>query len=59
MTGIEIKFAIIEARLTQRQIADHLGVRESYLSDFLRGRRPLTQNMEQRILDSIKELRRG
>jgi predicted XRE-type DNA-binding protein len=54
--NLTIKVEITKRRLRQRQIAIHLGVAESYLSDCLTGIKPLNDDFVKRIYQAMDEL---
>ena len=53
---IDIKIDLLKRGLTQRQLALHLGVSDSYISDILRSIRPVGNEIIQEIRRAIGEL---
>lgn len=41
--GVKVKKRLIELNMTQRQLANEIGVNENYLTDILQGRRSGTK----------------
>ncbi|WP_018750681.1 helix-turn-helix domain-containing protein [Paenibacillus sanguinis] len=41
--GVEVKMRLLELNMTQRELANDIGVNENYLTDILRGRRSGTK----------------
>ncbi len=56
---LTIKVELTKRRLRQRQIAIHMGVAESYLSDCLTGIKPLSDDFKKRIYQAMDELAAG
>lgn len=54
MANQEIKNLIKKHRLFRYEIADAMGISEGYLSTLLR--RPLTEEMEHKVLEAINKL---
>ena len=54
MVNQEIKDLIKKHRLFRYEVADAMGISEGYLSTLLR--KPLTEEMEQKVLDAVKKL---
>ena len=54
MANQEIKNLIKKQRLFRYEIADAMGISEGYLSTLLR--KPLTEEMEQKVKEAIKKL---
>ena len=54
MANQEIKNLIKKQRLFRYEIADAMGISEGYLSTVLR--KPLTEDMEQKVLEAINKL---
>ena len=54
MANQEIKNLIKKQRLFRYEIADAMGISEGYLSTLLR--KPLTEEMEQRVKEAINKL---
>ena len=54
MANQKIKNLIQSYRLFQYEIADAMGISEGYLSTLLR--KPLSEEMEQRVKEAIKKL---
>lgn len=54
MANQEIKNLIKKQRLFRYEIADAMGISEGYLSTLLR--KPLTEDMEQKVLEAINKL---
>ena len=54
MANQEIKNLIKKQRLFRYEIADAMGISEGYLSTLLR--KPLTEEMEQRLKEAINKL---
>ena len=54
MANQEIKNLIKKQRLFRYEIADTMGISEGYLSTLLR--KPLTEDMEQKVLEAINKL---
>jgi predicted XRE-type DNA-binding protein len=54
MANQEIKNLIKKHRLFRYEVADAMGISEGYLSTLLR--KPLTEEMEQRVLEAINKL---
>ena len=54
MANQEIKNLIKKQRLFRYEIADAMGISEGYLSTLLR--KPLTEEMEQKVLEAINKL---
>ena len=54
MANQEIKNLIKKQRLFRYEIADAMGISEGYLSPLLR--KPLTEDMEQKVLEAINKL---
>lgn len=54
MTNQEIKNLIKKHRLFRYEVAEAVGISEGYLSTLLR--KPLSEEMEQRILEAINRL---
>lgn len=58
--GIQVKKRLIELRMTQRQLAQEIGVNENYLTDILNGRRSgkkYMDNINQRLNLQVEEKR--
>lgn len=54
MANQEIKNLIKKHRLFRYEVAETMGISEGYLSTLLR--RPLTEEMEQKVVDAINKL---
>lgn len=54
MANQEIKNLIKKHRLFRYEVAEAMGISEGYLSTLLR--RPLTEEMEQKVVDAINQL---
>ena len=54
MANQEIKDLMKKHRLFRYEVADVMGISEGYLSTLLR--KPLTEEMEQRVRDAINKL---
>ncbi len=54
MANQEIKNLIKKHRLFRYEVAEAMGISEGYLSTLLR--RPLTEEMEQKVVDAINKL---
>lgn len=54
MANQEIKDLIKKHRLFRYEVAEAMGISEGYLSTLLR--KPLTEEMERRVLDAINKL---
>ena len=54
MANQEIKNLIKKQRLFRYEIADAMGISEGYLSTLLR--KPLTEDMEQKVREAINKL---
>lgn len=54
MANQEIKNLIKKHRLFRYEVAEAMGISEGYLSTILR--RPLTEEMEQKVLEAINKL---
>lgn len=54
MANQEIKDLIKKHRLFRYEVAEAMGISEGYLSTLLR--RPLTEEMEQKVVDAINKL---
>lgn len=54
MANQEIKNLIKEYRLFRYEVAEAMGISEGYLSTLLR--KPLTEKMEEKVLDAINKL---
>lgn len=54
MTNQEVKNLIKKHRLFHYEVAEAMGISEGYLSTLLR--KPLTEAMEQKVLDAINKL---
>ena len=54
MVNQEIKDLIKKHRLFRYEVANAMGISEGYLSTLLR--KPLTEEMEQKVLDAVKKL---
>lgn len=52
----ELQVAIFNAALTQREIAQELGITESYLSRIVSGKRAVGDAMRERITAAIERL---
>jgi len=51
-----LRLELWKAGLTQRQVADQIGITESALSDYFRGRRPFTAEQRAEIRRVISEI---
>ena len=54
MANQEIKNLIKKHRLFRYEVAEAMGISEGYLSPLLR--KPLTEDMEQKVLEAINKL---
>lgn len=54
MTNQEIKNLIKKHRLFRYEVAEAMGISEGYLSTLLR--KPLTEEMERKVLEAINKL---
>ena len=54
MANEDIKKLIKKHRLFRYEVADAMGISEGYLSTLLR--KPLTEDMEQKVLEAINKL---
>lgn len=54
MANEEIKNLIKKKRLFRYEVADAMGISEGYLSTLLR--KPLTEEMERKVLETINKL---
>lgn len=54
MANQEIKNLIKKHRLFRYEVAEAMGISEGYLSTLLR--KPLTEDMEQKVLEAINKL---
>lgn len=54
MANQEIKNLIKKHRLFRYEVAEAMGISEGYLSTLLR--KPLTEKMEEKVLDAINKL---
>lgn len=54
MANEDLKQLIKKHRLFRYEIADAMGISEGYLSTLLR--KPLTEDMEQKVLEAINKL---
>lgn len=57
MANQEVKNLIKKHRLFRYEVAEAMGISEGYLSTLLR--KPLTEEMEQKVLEAINKLSRG
>ena len=55
MTGIDLKYLMLEKRVRQRRVAQVMKRSESYLSDFLTGQRELTPEIQEQIIKAINK----
>ena len=54
MAFLEVKNLIKKHRLFRYEVAEAMGISEGYLSTLLR--KPLTEEMEQKVLEAINKL---
>lgn len=54
MANQKIKNLILKHRLKYYEVADVMGISQGYLSTLLR--KPLTQEMERKVLDAINKI---
>lgn len=53
---MEIRIELLKRGITQRQLALHLGVSDSYLSDILRSIKPVNSDLIREIKQAIEDL---